>query len=84
LLIYLGIDHIQGQGKMLRHVCDVKFVRLVPFDLQRYPYIIWVSIGEHSHPPAALNKTPPHIWEALLGLIRQINDPSLTRSKNTF
>jgi hypothetical protein len=66
---------------MERIKCDVKFIRIVPIETQRYPYLIWVSIGKHTHPPPAVNKTPKEIQIGLLDVIRRINDPGLTRSK---
>jgi hypothetical protein len=83
LLIHLnalGIDHYQGQGELIRAVCNVKFIRIIPSDLAMYPYIIWVSIGTHTHPPPAVNKTPKDIRQGLLDIIQRINDPCLTRS----
>jgi hypothetical protein len=75
------VDHFQGQGHMQRMNCGVKFIRLIPYSLDIYPYIIWVSIGIHTHPPPAINKTPKDIQKSLFDLIQQVKDPSLTRSK---
>lgn len=61
--------------------CEVKFNRILPLDIQRCPYLIWVSTGKHTHPPPAINKTPKEIQAGLLDVIRRINDPGLTRSK---
>lgn len=79
--MYLGVDHHQGQGEIKKMDCNVKFIRLIPHNLVNYPYVIWVSIGKHTHPPPAINKTPKDIQRALFGLIQQLNDPTLTRSK---
>ena len=78
------MDHFQGQGKIEKAKCGVKFVRLLPLDVQHCPYLIWVSFGEHTHPPPAINKTPKEIQDGLLDVIRRINDPGLTRSKNVI
>jgi hypothetical protein len=75
------VDHFQGQGKMEKIKCGVKFVRIIPLEIQSCPYLIWVSIGKHTHPPPAINKTPKEIRAGLLDVIRRINDPGLTRSK---
>lgn len=75
-----GIDHFQGKGKLVKASCSVKFIRIIPYNLAIYPYIIWVSIGARTHPPPAINKTPRDIRQGLLNIIQQINDPSLTRT----
>jgi hypothetical protein len=82
LLTHLGQDHPQGQGSLQNYSCGVKFHRLIPIDLVVYPYIIWVSFGEHTHPPPAILKTPRDIYSNLFQLIEKINNPCLTRSKS--
>jgi hypothetical protein len=79
--MYLGQDHPQGQGLLKKYTCGVKLFRLIPVDLAIYPYIIWVSYGEHSHPPPAIARTPASISAALFQLVQRLNDPMLTRSK---
>ena len=81
ILNVLGVDHYQGQGKLVKADCGVKFIRIVPVDRALYPYIIWVSVGTHTHPPPAINKTPKDIRQGLLDIIQRINDPCLTRSR---
>jgi hypothetical protein len=77
----LGIDHYQGPGKMEKISCSVRYIRITPSDLDNYPYIIWVGIGKHTHPPPAITKTPNDIRKQLYELITRIYEPALTRSK---
>ena len=84
ILNQTGVDHYQGQGELIRVTCGVKFFRIVPADMALYPYIIWVSIGTHTHPPPAINKTPRDIRQGLLDIVQRINDPSLTRSELAY
>lgn len=76
----LGVDHYQGQGKIEKMPCSVKYIRIIPSDLDNYPYIIWVGIGKHAHPPPAITKTPNEIRKQLYDLVRRIYEPGLTRS----
>jgi hypothetical protein len=76
----IGVDHEQGQGQMKVIPCDVQFNQFIPIDLGSTPYIIWVSHGKHSHPPPPPTKTPEQYLNEILGIIRRINDPSLTLS----
>jgi hypothetical protein len=66
---------------MIRMSCNVQFVKILPFDMQKYPFILWVSIGRHRHPPPDINKTPEFIRTGLITLIQRISDPVMTRSK---
>lgn len=77
----LDVDHYQGQGNMIKLGCSVQFSKIIPYDTQKYPYIIWVCIGRHTHPPPDINKTPEYLRTGLINLIRRINDPVLTKSK---
>jgi hypothetical protein len=60
--------------------CTVRYMQIVPVDLDNYPYIIWVGIGQHKHPPPAITKTPNEIRKQLCNLIERIYEPGLTRS----
>lgn len=77
----LGIDHLQGGGKLLQHLCNVQFRLFRPKDLSRCPYIIWTSHGIHSHPPPPPSRTPTELVNGLLQLIHRIQDPALTTGK---
>jgi hypothetical protein len=74
----LGVDHPQGQGRVEHLDCNVKFIHLLPDDLERNPFCIWISIGEHSHLPPPPTKTPQIILDEISDIIKRINDPNLT------
>jgi hypothetical protein len=78
LIDSLGVDHPQGQGQMLRHACKVQFILFSPLDLNTTPYLIWISIGEHTHPPPPSTRTPIMYAEDITNIIRRIQCPELT------
>jgi hypothetical protein len=63
---------------MLKHVCFVQFILFSPLDLLITPYLIWISIGEHTHPPPPSTRTPIMYAEDITNLIRRIHCPELT------
>ena len=78
LIDSLGVDHPQGQGQMERHPCKVQFILFSPLDLNITPYLIWISIGEHTHPPPPSTRTPIMYAEDITNIIRRIHSPELT------
>jgi hypothetical protein len=78
LIDSLGVDHPQGQGQMERHPCKVQFILFSPLDLNITPYLIWISIGEHTHPPPPSTRTPIMYAKDITNIIRRIHSPELT------
>ncbi|RKF80996.1 hypothetical protein GcM1_187008, partial [Golovinomyces cichoracearum] len=46
-----GVDHTQGQGKMIQHPCNVQFTVYIPKNLMLKPWAILISHGIHNHVP---------------------------------
>ena len=63
---------------MERHTCKVQFILFSPLDLDVTPYLIWISIGEHTHPPPPSTRTPTMYAEDITNIIRRIQCPDLT------
>ena len=78
LQIDSGVDHPQGQGHMEKHTCSVQFILFSPLDLNITPYLIWISIGEHTHPPPPPTRTPLMYAQDITNVIRRIQSPELT------
>lgn len=82
---YLGIDHIQGQGRLIAsQKCPVTFDVIIPNNLEQSPYILWVSIGEHNHVPPPVHKVSKNLRQDIINLFVQMNNPNLTISKKYF
>ena len=62
--------------------CDVRFHLFRPKNLSDCPFIIWVSIGEHKHPPPPPTLTPDVLIQGLIKVIQTIPDPTLTTCKS--
>jgi hypothetical protein len=63
---------------MEKHNCKVQFILFSPLDLNTTPYLIWISIGEHTHPPPPSTRTPIMYAEDITSIIRRIQCPDLT------
>ena len=63
---------------MHRHPCNVQFILFTPFDLTATPYLVWISTGEHTHPPPPSTRTPTMYAEDITNIIRRIQCPELT------
>ena len=46
------------RGNIIEKKCNVKFIKFIPYDLVKCPYIALVCIGIHNHPPPSPNRTP--------------------------
>lgn len=79
----LGIDHIQGPGRLQKqkHQCPVQFEVIEPLSLQETPYLLLVARGEHTHLPPPIHQVPQAIKGQIVDLFIRINDPNLTLSK---
>ena len=78
LLTILGVDHPQGEGKMVHKECPVEVYWIVPYNLAETPYALLLCIGVHNHPLNPPNKLVPEIATELLELITRMRDPLLT------
>ncbi|KAJ5439313.1 uncharacterized protein N7458_010311 [Penicillium daleae] len=76
-----GYSHIQGPGQWERLGCKVRFDWLIPQDLQKCPFFVFISTGRHLHPPVPPKRSPSAIVEGLKRLITRINRPDLTTGK---
>ncbi len=47
---------------------------LTPLNLQKFPFVILISKGIHTHPPPPLSKTPTCIKSELKKLIENTKD----------
>lgn len=61
--------------------CQVSFRILIPLDLDKCPYVIFLSTGTHSHPPPPPSKSPEIILDEILDMIKRMQNPELTLSK---
>ena len=50
---------------------------LTPLNLQKYPFVILICKGVHTHPPPPLSKTPTCIKSELRKLIENTKDQSI-------
>lgn len=77
MLMYIGIDHPQGEGSMKHQPCDVQFIWLVPYDLDASPYVILCCVGEHNHPLIPPSQLPYDVAAQLWELIKRSRDRQL-------
>ncbi|RHZ81222.1 hypothetical protein Glove_122g77 [Diversispora epigaea] len=76
--IYCPYPHcernIVKQGSIIQKTCNVKYLKLIPLDIKKCPYMILVSRRIHSHPPPPPNRVPITIRDRLQELIHQANN----------
>lgn len=79
---FIEVQHPQGCGRITHAKCDVRFHWLIPKDLGQCPYYLFLSAGEHKHPPPPPGKTPSRILQGVYELIKSTRDPALTTSQS--
>ena len=55
------IGNIIKQESIIHKSCGVKYSKFIPLDLEKYPYVILISKGIHSHPPPPPSCVPSTI-----------------------
>jgi hypothetical protein len=80
-LIVQACDHPQGSGKVVHRKCNVKFDIFIPVYWDRFPFVILVTRGSHTHHPPRPEKLPADIAEQVVEAIKEQELLSLTARK---
>ena len=67
-------DETIQEGNIIKHLCDVKYYKIVPYDIKKCPYVILISKGIHKHPPPPPNKVPVEIINKLKVIIKEASE----------
>jgi hypothetical protein len=59
------------RGKIIDKPCPVRFIKFVPHDIVKCPFVALVCIGTHNHPPPSPERIPSEIKNNLESLISQ-------------
>jgi hypothetical protein len=79
ILIVLGYDHPQGQGKTVHYAgCQAKWDLYIPHNMVRYPYVCLVARGSHSHHPPYPTRLPKDIADDVIAALQQGDILALT------
>ncbi|SMR41490.1 unnamed protein product [Zymoseptoria tritici ST99CH_1E4] len=70
-----------GAGAMKQSGCIVTFYKIVPIDFAKMPYVIWLSVGEHVHPPPPPVRPVQSYSAELQKLIRYTLNDTLTPTR---
>ncbi|CAB4396483.1 unnamed protein product [Rhizophagus irregularis] len=62
------------EGKIIKKGCNVIFYKLIPYDLEKTPYVILVSKGIHTHPPPPPERTPQEVTYKLKVMIETAHE----------
>lgn len=57
------------QGTIVNKPCTAKLIRFIPNNLEEYPFVALVCIGQHTHPPPPPERTPTGIKDNLQTMI---------------
>ena len=60
--------------KSLKKVAMWFFYKLIPYDLEKTPYVILVSKGIHEHPPPPPGRIPQEITYKLKAMIEEAHN----------
>lgn len=71
-------EHPQGTGRLVHAACTVQFTKIVPCDINRTPFVIWLSYGCHTHAPPPPSRNPKSIINNFRVLISQCSTNTLT------
>jgi hypothetical protein len=77
----LACDHPQGSGKVIQQKCKVKFDLYIPVNWARFPFLMLVTRGRHTHHPPYPEKLPRKIAEQVIAAIKEQELLSLTSRK---
>jgi hypothetical protein len=74
----LVATHIQSTGLLETCLCPVKFLWVLPKDLQKCPFGLLFSQNIHMHPPAFSHRIPQEVNQSLQAILRLTETKSLT------
>jgi hypothetical protein len=59
------------RGEIIGKPCQVRFIKFVPYDIVKCPFVALVCIGTHNHPPPSPERIPSGVKNNLESLITQ-------------
>jgi hypothetical protein len=68
------VHHQDGNvmcGVIVEKLCNVKFYRFIPHNLEDYPFVALVCVGIHNHPPPPPERTPNDVKDSLQTMIKE-------------
>jgi hypothetical protein len=72
LNMYSAFDHPQGLGHTQLHKkCSVRFDLYIPLKWSRFPFLLLVARGRHTHHPPYPTKLPKNIADEVIEAIKQ-------------
>lgn len=74
----LDTMHLRGEGKLKHYGCLVQFDLYIPSTWNRFPYMLLIARGSHSHFPPPSTKLPHTIREEVMSVIRKYDASTLT------
>ena len=71
------------RGEIIEKSCSVQFIKIIPHDISKCPFVALICIGVHNHPPPLPERIPSEIKSNLQTLIEQaINQDDTTTSRS--
>ncbi|KAF2478233.1 uncharacterized protein BDR25DRAFT_309026 [Lindgomyces ingoldianus] len=78
---YQNVNHPQGHAHFLQWTCPVEFDIIIPLHLERIPFFLFCSHGEHTHLPPPPHRPPEEIIQGITKLIQRERDPTVTQAQ---
>jgi hypothetical protein len=73
--------HESGSIKLEQAICHSHFDLFIPENWDRFPYMMLVTRGRHSHPPPPPTRLPKDIADEVLKVLEKEESLTLTTSK---
>jgi hypothetical protein len=71
------------RGDIIEKSCPVQFIKIIPHDIVKCPFVALICIGVHNHPPPPPERTPAGIKDDLQSLIEKaIHQDDATTSRS--
>ncbi|CAG8579137.1 7905_t:CDS:10, partial [Cetraspora pellucida] len=67
-------DNTVQEGSIIKHQCDVKYYKIIPYNIKECPYVILISKGIHKHSPPPSTKVPNEITNKLKDIIKEASE----------
>jgi hypothetical protein len=73
--------HLRGHGDIASLDCGVHFDLYIPCVWERFPYMLLIARGSHTHFPPPQTKLPKAIREEVMSVIQKHDASTLTTRK---
>ncbi|CAG8714304.1 13918_t:CDS:2, partial [Cetraspora pellucida] len=67
-------DNTVQEGSIIKHQCNIKYYKIIPYNIKECPYVILISKGIHKHSPPLPTKIPNETTNKLKDIIKESSE----------